>query len=196
MKIRNGFVSNSSSASFVIAFPKNDPVALKDIEEWLGGYDPDIAPEIMDTIGFQFWKTQYFDEEMFRREFNGTGEEYDYHKCNASWKESADVWCCPHSFFTNDDGVPTNPTCQKCKYHIIEKRIDRGDDYYKVLDDCYGEGLEEWLEKHKEDKIVYFDIDDNNPARGIDYNTAYEITSNAYHLFNNKTDNVLCVGGK
>ena len=196
MKFRNGFVSNSSSASFVIAFPKDDPIALKDIEEWLGGYNTDIDPEIMDTIGFQFWKTQYFDEDMYRRDFKGTGEEYDYHHCGAGWKERADVWCCPHNFFTDDDGLPTNPNCQKCKYHLIEKRIDRGDDYYEVLDDCYGERLEDWLVKHKNDKIVYFEVDDNNPARGIDYNTAYEITSNAFSLFNNKTDNVLCVGGK
>ena len=198
MKIRNGFVSNSSSASFVIAFPKDNPIALKDIEEWLGGYNPDIAPEVMDTIGFQFWKTQYFDEDMYRRDFNGTGEEYECHKCNATWTQmTKEVWNCPRYMEKDEEkGIPVIPACRTCEYHTIKKRIDRGDDYYKALDYCCGEGIEDWLEKHKDDKIVYFDVDDNDPARGIDFDTAYEITSNAFSLFNNKTDNVLCVGGK
>lgn len=197
MKFRNGFVSNSSSASFLIAFPVDTPVALKDIENWLGGYSSELAPEIMDTIGFQFWKTQYFDEEMYRRDFNGTGKEYDFHKCNATWKQMNDTWYCPHFMYKNEDtGLPNNQNCENCKYHIIEKRIDRGDDYYIALDSCYSDGGLKWLEKHKDDKIVYFEVDDNNPARGIDYSTACEITSNAESMFNHKTDNVYCLGGK
>lgn len=197
MKIRNGFVSNSSSASFVLAFPKDNPIALKDIEEWLGGYNTEIDPVVMDTIGFQFWKTQYFDEEMYRRDFKGTDEEYEYHKCDATWTQrTKEVWNCPKYMAKDEEnGTPVIPACRSCKYHTIEKRTDRGDDYYKALD-CYGGELEDWLVKHKDDKIVYFEVDDNEPARGIDFDTAYEITSNAYSLFNHKTDNVLCVGGK
>jgi len=197
MKRRNGFVSNSSSASFLIAFPKNSFITLKDIEAWLGGYNTDIAPEIMDTIGFQFWKTQYFDEEMYRRDFTGTGKEIDFHKCNATWKQMNDVWCCPHFMYKNEDtGLPNNQNCENCKYHIIEKRIDRGDDYYRALDDFSDDNVLKWLEQHKEEKIIYFEVDDNNPARGIDYHTACEITSNASIIFNHKTDNVYCLGGK
>jgi len=194
MKIRNGFVSNSSSASFIVAFPKDNPVALKDIEEWLGGYDTDIDPVVMDTIGFQFWKTQYFDEEMYRRDFKGSGKEYDYHYCDATWEQKKELWDCP-KYMHKMDGESWS-VCEKCKYNAIEKRIDRGDDYYKALDSTYSDGALEWLEKHKDDKIVYFEVDDNNPARGIDYHTACEITSNAHHLFNHKTDNVYCMGGK
>ena len=193
MKIRNGFVSNSSSASFVIAFPKDNPIALKDIEEWLGGYNTEIDPEVMDTIGFQFWKTQYFDEEMYRRDFKGTGEEYDYHYCDATWEQKKKLWDCP-KYMHKMDGEAWS-VCEKCKYNAIEKRVDRGDDYYKALD-SYTNGLEDWLKRHKNNKIVCFEVDDNNPARGIDYNTACEITSNAYNLFNHKTDNVYCIGGK
>ena len=198
MKIRNGFVSNSSSASFVIAFSKDEPIALKDIEEWLGGYDTDLAPETMEMIGFQFWKTQYFDEEMYRRDFKGTGEEYDYHKCDATWTQmTEEVWNCPRYMKKDEEkGTPVIPACRSCKYHTIEKRVDRGDDYYKALDSSYADSLEDWLERHKDDKIVCFEVDDNDPARGIDYDTACEITSNAYHLFNHKTDNVICIGGK
>lgn len=193
MKIRNGFVSNSSSASFVIAFPKDNPIALKDIEEWLGGYNTEIDPMVMDTIGFQFWKTQYFDDEMYRRDFKGTGEEYDYHYCDATWEQKKKLWDCP-KYMHKMDGEPWS-VCEMCKYNAIEKRIDRGDDYYKALD-SYTNGLEDWLKRHKNNKIVCFEVDDNNPARGIDYNTACEITSNAYNLFNHKTDNVYCIGGK
>lgn len=197
MKLRKGFVSNSSSASFLIAFPKDNPIALKDIEAWLGGYTAELAPEIMETIGFQFWKTQYFDEEMYRRNFNGTGKEYDFHKCNATWKQMNDTWYCPHFMHKNEDtGLPDNQNCENCKYHIIEKRIDRGDDYYRAFDDNDGEEVKAWLDRHKEDKIIYFEVDDNTPARGLDYTIAYEITSNARELFNNKTDNVYCLGGK
>ena len=196
MKLRNGFVSNSSSASFLIAFPKDNPIALKDIEDWLGGYTTELAPEIMETIGFQFWKTQYFDEDMARREFKGTGEKYDYHYCDATWEQKRKLWDCPMCMSKDEAGVPTDPDCLKCKYHIIEKRIDRRDDYYKALDCVYGDNALEWLEKHKEDKIIYFEVDDNNPARGIDYVTACEITSNAEELFQHQTDNVYCLGGK
>ena len=195
MKRRNGFVSNSSSASFLIAFPKDNPIALKDIEAWLGGYTTELAPEIMETIGFQFWKTQYFDEEMERREFKGTGKEYTYHHCIASWSQKDEVWNCPQ-YMSKTDGIPDSSVCKTCKYHLTEKRTDRGDDYYRALDYVYGEEGQDWLEKHKNDKIIYFEVDDNDPARGLDYNIAYDITSNAEELFQHQTDNVFCLGGK
>ena len=198
MKVRNGFVSNSSSASFVIAFPKDKHIALNDIEEWLGGYNTEIDPVVMDMIGFQFWKTQYFNEEMYRRDFKGTGKEYDFHRCDATWESmTKEVWNCPRYMVEDEEkGAPVMSACRSCKYHTVEKRIDRGDDYYKALDFAYSDGILEWLEKHKDDKIVYFEVDDNDPARGIDYDTACKITFNAYHLFNHKTDNVYCLGGK
>lgn len=46
MKIRNGFVSNSSSSSFVVAFPKK-PMTIKDVKEMLFGkeeYFPTYYP--------------------------------------------------------------------------------------------------------------------------------------------------------
>lgn len=207
MKYRNGFISNSSSASFLIAFPPHTPIALAHIESWLGGYTKEIAPEIMDAIGFQFWKTQYFDEDMNRRDFKGTEKEYDFHKCTATWNQmSREVWGCPRLMSKDSNGSPTDSICQACKYHIVEKRIDRGDDYYYALDSCYENEAKAWLERHKEDKIIYFEVDDNNPARGLDYNTAREITSNAHILFDQKKgdkylgryfeDNVYCLGGK
>ena len=194
MKFRSSFVSNSSSASFLIAFPKKDPIALKDIEQWLGGYTDDINPEVMDMIGFQFWKTQYFDEEMYRRDFRETGEEYIYRKCSATWNQMQELWSCPK--YLHGDNEKSRLICEKCKFYTVEKRIDRADDYYKALDMVYDDNELNWLERHKEERIIYFEVDDNNPARGIDYYTANEITSNAYHLFNHKTDNVYCTGGK
>lgn len=42
MKIRNGFVSNSSSSSFVVAFPKK-PKSAKDVQEILFGTIPNFV---------------------------------------------------------------------------------------------------------------------------------------------------------
>ena len=52
MKYRNGFVSNSSSASFVLAFPKENPVELKNIEDYFGGFGEELEPEVKDTFAF------------------------------------------------------------------------------------------------------------------------------------------------
>jgi len=42
MKIRNGFVSNSSSSSFIIAFPRI-PLSWKDIRVMMFGNDPEVG---------------------------------------------------------------------------------------------------------------------------------------------------------
>lgn len=198
MKIRKGFVSNSSSASFVIAFPKDKPIALKDIEEWLGGYDTNIDPVVMDIVGFYFWRAQYFDNYISKRDFKGTCKEYDFHRCDATWEAmTKEVWNCPKYMEKDEEkGAPVMTACRSCKYHTVEKRIDRGDDYYRALDFTYSDGALEWLENHKDNKIVYLEIEDDDPLEGMDFDTANEVTSHAYSLFNHKTDNVYCLGGK
>ena len=199
MKHRNGFVSNSSSASFLIAFPKNGEVLLKDIEAWLGGYNKSLDPVLMTMIGFQFWKTQYFDEDMIRRDFTETGKEYEFHKCTASWAEKKELWTCPKfdvDLTPSGERIFATSVCQNCKYHAVETRIDRSDDYYQAIESSYSENALNWLDRHKDDKIIYFEVDDNNPSRGLGYDVAVEITSNADRLFEQQTDNIYCLGGK
>lgn len=195
MKTRWGFVSNSSSASFILAFPKDNPVELKNIEDWFGGFTNTLSPEDRDVFGFILWRSQYFDDEMDRRDWTSTGEEYNHYTCSAPWETIRDreVWDCPG--YIDHDALELNQACKSCKYLNTEKRFDRGDDYYYAKDSVSEEG-QKWLEEHKEDKIVYLDIDDNEPAKGIPFHVAYEITSSAYELFKDNSRNVWICGGK
>lgn len=197
MKIRQGFISNSSSASFIIAFPKEDAISLKDIENYLGSVNKKFSPDIKDMILFTFWKSQYFDEEMYKRNFKGSGKKYDFHFCNAPWEimiSKKQQGCCRGYMNKNDEGEVISPACENCKYNAVEKRIDRGDDFYQVWEGLDTEGRE-WLEKHKNNKIIYLEIKDSNPPKGIPWEIADEITSNSYTLFENST-NVWCLDGK
>lgn len=193
MKLRNGFISNSSSSSFIIAFPKNTPIPLKDIETWLGGYTKEISSEIMDYVGFIFWKSQYFNNEGYERDPNEEGIDYDYHVCNAPWEviRNRECWRCPGFI----DHTNIDSACSTCKYHSVEKRISRNDDYWTAKDALNSEAALNWLQKHKDMKIIYLDIDDNNPPEGVPYNIADIITSRAELLFINP-ENVYCLGGK
>lgn len=195
MKTRRGFVSNSSSASFILAFPKDNPVELKSIEDWFGGFTNTLSSEDRDMFGFILWRSQYFDEEMEKRDWTGTGEEYDYHICTAPWEILRDrkIWGCPG--YIDHDALELSQACKSCKYHSVEKRTERGDDFYYAKDNVSEEG-QKWLESHKEDKIVYLDIDDNDPAKGIPFHLAYEITSSVYELFKDNSHNVWICGGK
>ena len=195
MKTRRGFVSNSSSASFILAFPKDNPVELKNIEDWFGGFSNTLSSEDRDMFSFILWRSQYFDSEMYRRDWTGTGEEYNHHICTAPYKSRIDreVFECPGCL--DYDTLDLNQVCKSCKYHSVEKRYERGDDFYYAKDSVDKENFD-WLEAHKEDKIVYLEIDDNNPASGIPFDTACEITSKAYDLFNSTNKNVLVCGGK
>lgn len=195
MKLRNGFVSNSSSASFVLAFPKDNPVELKNIEDWFGGFTEVLSPEDRDMLGFILWRSQYFDEEMERRDWTDTGEEYNHYTCSAPFEKIKDreIWNCPG--YISEIDVELKDACKSCKYLQIEKRLERGDDYY-FAKDTLSEEAQHWLEEHKNDKIVYLEIDDNNPARGIPYDIAYEITSHAYELFDDRSHNLWVCGGK
>ena len=195
MKIRNGFVSNSSSASFVLAFPKDHPVSIDNIENWFGSLSDSMSPEDKGVFTYLVWRSQYFDENLDSRDWTGTGEEYDHHICSAPYKSLIDreVFGCPG--WLDCDAMDLNQVCKSCKYHSVEKRYERGDDYYEVLDLLLDTEQTDWLESHKDYKIVYLEVDDNEPTGGVPYDVASHITSGAECIFT-KTSNALVLGGK
>ena len=195
MKIRNGFVSNSSSASFVLAFPKDHPVSIDNIENWFGSLSDSLSPEDKGIFTYLVWRSQYFDENLDSRDWTGTGEEYDHHICSAPYRSLIDreVFGCPG--WLDYDSLDLNQVCKSCKYHSVEKRYERGDDYYEVLDLLLDPEQTDWLESHKDYKIVYLEVDDNEPTGGVPYDVASHITSGAECIFT-KTSNALVLGGK
>ena len=58
MKIRNGFVSNSSSSSFIINYPKTE-LKMEEIVSYFGGFDKRIPEYIQGVITYMLWKSQY-----------------------------------------------------------------------------------------------------------------------------------------
>lgn len=195
MKLRNGFVSNSSSASFILAFPKDNPIELKNIEEWFGGFSEVLNPIYRDIFGFVLWKSQYFDDEMCSRDLTNTGEEYDHYICASPVNIYKDLeyWNCP--VYIGEISTKLNEACKTCKYLQVEKRFNRNDDYYYVKNFISDE-ISNWLEEHKEDKIIYLNVDDNSPEPVMPFDLACEITSHAYELFSDKSRNVLVCDGK
>lgn len=226
MKIRNGFVSNSSSASFILAFPKDKPVELRDIEDYFGGfymvngYNEELSPEYKDMFVFELWKSQYFDGDGDRRVSNrylfrdDDGKvlpvEYTQYECTAPWeyiRENRGLYCDGRFSRTNDlekeekeyeDHISlVPPECKKCKYLHSEKRIQRDDDYYYVLDNYkLDDDLKAWLKEHEGDRIIELEIDDNEPPNGMSWDIASEIASSAYHIFRKYKDKAYVAYGK
>lgn len=202
MKIRNGFVSNSSSSSFVLAFPKDSPVELKNIEDYFGGFGAELKPEVRDSFAFEVWASQYFDAEGYRKEWGeynpGDDGEYTHYFCTAPWEyiRQNRGFYCYGSFDKKDDDADNfflPDTCKKCKYLVSEKRKRRKDDYYNVLDSSYSDHLKKWLKNHENDRIIELEIDDNDPPRRLSWEIADEITRNAYYMF--KSDKQAYVSG-
>ena len=207
MKFRNGFVSNSSSASFVLAFPKDSPIELKNIEDYFGGFGEELEPEVRDSFAFEVWASQYFDAEGNRKGSNRylfTDDEgkilpadYTHYNCTAPWdyiRENRPFLCDGHFDKTDEEDIDIPPKiCKKCKYLHSEKRMQRDDDYYRVLDNTYSDELKKWLEEHKSDRIVELEIDDSEPPRRLSWEIADDITRNAYYMF--KSDKHAYVSG-
>lgn len=147
MKIRNGFVSNSSSSSFVVAF-KETPKNANELKTVLFGereYFPDPTP----VKHNEFKKTSYFAKIIFK----------DMKKGPAPIEKIEETLSSGYMF-----GCPEYSN-EKYKNKGIE-----GDFNFDLYDqDCQKyakEMAKEFLNKNKDSKIYVFEYSDNEGSDG------------------------------
>ena len=169
MKIRNGFVSNSSSSSFIINYP-DKTLRLNEVEDYFGGYKDDIPDTLKDLMSYVLWKNQ-FNSEWERKEYSVNDctllDEEREIKCPYNYRECYE-WRCED----ND-----------CPYF---KSIDKDKVIQDFIDNCWGD-MHEQLVKMKPNihHLSYLSIDDNNcdDDVGIGFNERYEINNHAGDIF-------------
>lgn len=182
MKIRNGFISNSSSSSFIINYPKEE-IRLSDIESYFGGYNSDIPTHLQDIMNFVLWRTQFDDEEY-------KISEAVRHECKLE-KDNRDSfsWKCPkhfnyyHGCDTYDEDI--NP-CKGCEYW---ETISEEDYIDSLINECYcSSERAKLLNNFKNNcgRIKYLEIEDsgdNDSALNLSYRDAYDIRRCAGDFF-------------
>jgi len=166
MKIRNGFVSNSSSSSFIITLPKDKNIRLSEMEDYLGGYSDKLTDEQKDNLSIFLWKT-------IKTKEHSIEEPIEHHEeCLASYKELHklfnDCKCLGQNYWSTD-GESAPDRCKDCKYYHRYDRPARSDDYYDIRDN-------EWIEDKSildvDKSNYYITIDDSEPGDYLDYGDA------------------------
>lgn len=186
MKIRSGFVSNSSSSSFIINYPK-DILRLKDVEDYFGGYNENIPDHLKDLVSYVLWKNQ-FDNESFEISDSSSYncrllEKIRPYDLSSPSYELAEK--CLKSF---DYPVPpeeSSHNCVGCKYW----QIFTDEDFFNQL----VEEFKQWdpskllmLEVFKKDlgRVRRISIDDDEPSEyGLTFDEATEIHSEVGNFF-------------
>lgn len=186
MKIRSGFVSNSSSSSFIINYPEK-PLRLSEVEDYFGGYNPGVDPYIRDIVNYTLWKHQFTD----------SGKELEqaslWHCTLPEEKEEEDRWESPYyrrSSFSQRCPkhleYPESYECENCKYY---KKSTELENLESCKENCWGDDLKEWYEqvaKHL-GRIRNLSIDDNDYDNsdnlGLSYEDRYTVNDAAGNLF-------------
>ena len=182
MKIRNGFVSNSSSSSFILIVPKGKELKLSEIEDYVGGFTDELTPAQQGAMTYLLFMSQYVKQEngdVDRRYKPEEGEAEIHKSCSATWKQMQEIMDCPH--WIQDENEYPYSSCQTCKYLKKEFRPVRCDDYYHVIEWCSDSSL---LEKMTPDKNVYeIEVDTNGENKFLDWEDAYAIKNAADNIF-------------
>lgn len=189
MKIRNGFVSNSSSCSFLVCYPKNKEIRLKDIEDYFGGYTDEIPDHVKDIMSFLLWKLQFNDAFNYKiveenKKWCEQEQKVDYYS-----KNPIRLWdLCPRHHTKFDEyGEEDYSECEGCEYLKDLTVSDILDMKIKCVKDYCPEEVEilENMKKYAE-RIETIEIDDNCPYetdRVLTYDDASEIRRNVGNIF-------------
>lgn len=187
MKIRAGFISNSSSSSFIINYPK-EYLKLKDIEDYFGGYNDDVPEDLRDIVSYVLWKSQPTNPQgetppLYDCRFK-TRDERLNHRLEASY----DSFECNNCRLYYDD--------EDCKECPCKKLLSEKEQVQRLIDDNYWGN--EWLKilksfKKNCGKVRVLNIENNysdNTISGLDWADAYRIGEYAGKLFK-KHDKIL-----
>lgn len=118
MKIRNGFVSNSSSSSFIINYP-NRTLGLNEIGDYFGGFNDDIPEEAKGVFSYLLWKNQPNYKENPESIFFETSKERILGVCALEGKYTTDRPAYCDTYYTCEDCVDN-----KCPYFSYRTEKD------------------------------------------------------------------------
>lgn len=184
MKIRKGFVSNSSSSSFLINYPRRE-LRLSEIEDYFGGYNDEIPNHVRDITSYALWKNQFDYDYIIKTEDE---EKYGCAMQIQSIPYLSDK--CPRHYWEPKDPEDNDYSCKGCEYwkpQTIEEALD-----YRIERAAYYEWDEEKesLESFKKDveengsRIKELYIDERDPIdSGISFRDAYKIHNYVGNLF-------------
>lgn len=171
MKIRGGFVSNSSSSSFIINYPKGI-LRLSKVEEYLGGYQEDVPEILRDKISYALWKNQFA--------LGDTLDDSEVYECeyqNLTPQEMSSK--CPHCF-----RYPGYCAHEECPHW---QKISEEEHCEDVIESYYSEEYKNALKEFKKDlgRVRTLSIDDNEAKEdiGLDYEATYSIVNWGRDLF-------------
>lgn len=153
MKIRNGFVSNSSSSSFVVAFP-HMPMSVEDLRQMLFGKETQYySPYSEDTYktGYRVtitptWPTRQVAESVWEQISNQT---VNNKEAIADAARGGDFEGTPEYDYHRD-------SCDKAYW----------DDFYHQEDEAAEKWVDTFIKEHADSAIYTFEFSDNEGSYG------------------------------